>query len=416
MPRRSQEERRSSTRAALLAAGRELFATRGFADVPAEQIVRTAGVTRGAMYHHFGDKTELFAAVFEQLEAEITDDLVASLAEVPADALVPAAISAFLDICARPDVLRIALTDAPAALGWQRWREIERRHGLGLVNELLAQRAAASGTDVPPFLGQVVLGAVIEAALLIAHADDPAAARREAEASLGALLAGLDVLTYPRAMAEFTGFPEAALDFYDDLEMDNTKSFWEAHRATYDEAVAAPMKALVGALEPEFGTAKVFRPYRDVRFAKDKTPYKTHQGAYIAQAPSTGYYVQIGARRACASGVGFYEASSDRLAAIRAAIDDDAPRRRSRGDPRRADVGRLGARRRPAQDRAARLRRRPPPHRAAAAQVDDARQEPRLRAGHPHPRAARPGTRRLARGHAVRRVGPRPREGLNTHG
>ena len=124
-------------------------------------------------------------------------------------------------------------------------------------------------------------------------------------------------------MAEFTGFPEAALDFYDDLEMDNTKSFWEAHRATYDEAVAAPMKALVGSLEPEFGTAKVFRPYRDVRFAKDKTPYKTHQGAYIALAPSTGYYVQIAAS-GVRVGVGFYEASGDRLAAIRAAIDDDA--------------------------------------------------------------------------------------------
>jgi uncharacterized protein (TIGR02453 family) len=124
-------------------------------------------------------------------------------------------------------------------------------------------------------------------------------------------------------MAEFTGFPEAALDFYDDLEMDNTKSFWEAHRATYEEAVAAPMKALVGELEPEFGTAKVFRPYRDVRFAKDKTPYKTHQGAYIAKAPSTGYYIQIGAA-GVRVGVGFYEASSERLAAIRAAIDDDA--------------------------------------------------------------------------------------------
>ena len=123
--------------------------------------------------------------------------------------------------------------------------------------------------------------------------------------------------------SEFAGFPEAALDFYDDLEMDNTKSFWEAHRATYDEAVAAPMKALIGALEPEFGTAKVFRPYRDVRFAKDKTPYKTHQGAYIAKAPSTGYYVQISAA-GVRVGVGFYEASSERLAAIRAAIDDDA--------------------------------------------------------------------------------------------
>ena len=122
-------------------------------------------------------------------------------------------------------------------------------------------------------------------------------------------------------MAEFSGFPETALDFYDDLEMDNTKSFWEAHRVTYDEAVAAPMKALVGELEPEFGTAKVFRPYRDVRFAKDKTPYKTHQGAFIPKGPSTGYYVQLGAA-GVRVGVGFYEASTDRLAAIRAAIDD----------------------------------------------------------------------------------------------
>ncbi len=122
---------------------------------------------------------------------------------------------------------------------------------------------------------------------------------------------------------DFDGFPVAALDFYDDLEMDNTKSFWEAHRATYDEAVAAPMKALVGALEPEFGPAKVFRPYRDVRFAKDKTPYKTHQGAFIPKGPSTGYYVQLGAA-GVRVGVGFYDATSERLAAIRAAIDDDA--------------------------------------------------------------------------------------------
>ncbi len=124
-------------------------------------------------------------------------------------------------------------------------------------------------------------------------------------------------------MAEFTGFPEAALDFYDDLEMDNTKSFWSAHKDTYDTAVKAPMVALVAALEYEFGPAKVFRPYRDVRFAKDKTPYKTHQGAYIALAPSTGYYVQVAAS-GVRVGVGFYEASSDRLAAVRAAIDDDA--------------------------------------------------------------------------------------------
>ena len=96
-------------------------------------------------------------------------------------------------------------------------------------------------------------------------------------------------------MPDFTGFPVAALDFYDDLEMDNTKSYWEAHRPTYDTAVATPMKALVAALADEFGDAKVFRPYRDVRFAKDKTPYKTHQGAFVPKGPSTGYYVQVGA-------------------------------------------------------------------------------------------------------------------------
>lgn len=121
----------------------------------------------------------------------------------------------------------------------------------------------------------------------------------------------------------FEGFPEAALDFYDDLEVDNTKSFWQAHKAVYDQAVAAPIKALTAALEPEFGAAKIFRPYRDVRFAKDKSPYKTHQGAYVATGPSTGYYVQIGAAGVMV-GVGFYEASSARLAVIREAISDEA--------------------------------------------------------------------------------------------
>ncbi len=127
-------------------------------------------------------------------------------------------------------------------------------------------------------------------------------------------------------MQEFEGFPVAALDFYDDLEVDNTKSFFEAHRAVYDEAVAAPMKALCAELVAEFApdgrTAKVFRPYRDVRFAKDKTPYKTHQGAFVAAGPSTGWYVEISARGTRVGG-GFYEAAGPRLAAIRAAMADD---------------------------------------------------------------------------------------------
>jgi uncharacterized protein (TIGR02453 family) len=120
----------------------------------------------------------------------------------------------------------------------------------------------------------------------------------------------------------FEGFPVTALDFYDDLEMDNTKSFWTAHKEIYDAAVKGPMTALVAALEPEFGAAKVFRPYRDVRFAKDKTPYKTHQGAFVDAGPSTGWYVQIGAA-GVRVGVGFYEAGTARLAAVREAIDDE---------------------------------------------------------------------------------------------
>ena len=121
---------------------------------------------------------------------------------------------------------------------------------------------------------------------------------------------------------EFTGFPVAALDFYDDLEVDNTKSFWEANKAVYTEQVRKPMIALCDALSPEFGEAKVFRPYRDVRFAKDKTPYKTAQGAFVGVAPATGWYVQVGAP-GVRVGAGCYEASGERLAAIRAGMASD---------------------------------------------------------------------------------------------
>ena len=120
----------------------------------------------------------------------------------------------------------------------------------------------------------------------------------------------------------FTGIPIAALDFYEDLEADNTKSFWAAHKDTYDTAVKAPMTALVTALEDEFGTAKVFRPYRYVRFAKDKTPYKTHQGAFVASGPSTGWYVEVAAP-GVRVGAGFYAAEAAQLAALRSGIADD---------------------------------------------------------------------------------------------
>ena len=119
----------------------------------------------------------------------------------------------------------------------------------------------------------------------------------------------------------FTGFPEAAFDFYDDLEVDNSKVFWEAHKDTYRSAVLEPMTALTEELADEFGPAKIFRPHRDVRFSKDKTPFKTHQGAFVAVGPATGYYAQIAAPGFRVAS-GFYDAPAARLADIRKAIDN----------------------------------------------------------------------------------------------
>ena len=121
----------------------------------------------------------------------------------------------------------------------------------------------------------------------------------------------------------FTGIPIAALDFYEDLEADNTKAFWTAHKHIYDESVKAPLEALAAELSDEFGTPKFFRPYRDVRFAKDKTPYKTNQGAFVGAGPACGWYVEISAR-GVRTGAGFYDASGTDLARIRTSIDNEA--------------------------------------------------------------------------------------------
>jgi len=194
MPRRSQAERSRTTRTALIETARALFAERGYAAVPADEIVRAAGVTRGALYHHFGDKQGLFRAVVEQLEEEITAE-VAATARDASDPVAAglAALSRFLQVCQRDEVVRISLTDAPAVLGWQAWREIESRHGLGLITETL-EGAAAADMLIPvpiPELAQLMLSACSEAALMIAHAEDTESAKTRAEQALGAVVAGL---------------------------------------------------------------------------------------------------------------------------------------------------------------------------------------------------------------------------------
>jgi uncharacterized protein (TIGR02453 family) len=119
----------------------------------------------------------------------------------------------------------------------------------------------------------------------------------------------------------FTGISFAALDFYEDLEADNSKSFWTAHRHVYDEQVKAPLQELAAELAGEFGAAKFFRPFRDVRFAKDKTPYKTHQGVYFAESRR---YLQVSAAGLYASG-GYYDMASDQVARYRRAVAEDLP-------------------------------------------------------------------------------------------
>ncbi len=117
----------------------------------------------------------------------------------------------------------------------------------------------------------------------------------------------------------FDGIPFTALDFYEDLEADNSKMFWTAHKHIYDEQVKAPLLELAAELAPEFGSAKFFRPFRDVRFAKDKTPYKNHQGVYFAESRR---YLHVSAAGLYASG-GFYDVASDQLARYRRAVAED---------------------------------------------------------------------------------------------
>jgi AcrR family transcriptional regulator len=190
MPR-TQEDRSRSTRSALLAAGRRLFAEHGYAHVSADELVAAAGLTRGALHHHYKDKQGLFLAVFEQIERELSAEIAAAMAavdDVPTRLAV--GLGSFLDVCQRPEVVRIGLLDAPTVLGWQTWRAIEAEHGLGLIVNLL-NSAAAEGllTQRPsPVLARFVLSMIIESALLIAHGT---ATRAEIEESLGAMFGGL---------------------------------------------------------------------------------------------------------------------------------------------------------------------------------------------------------------------------------
>ena len=194
--KRTQEERTASTRAALIGAARELWAKEGYAAVGTPAIASAAGVTRGAMYHQFADKAALFRHVADVVEGDVTQRIATTVASSgatdPASAL-HAAVDAWLDACETAEVRQLLLLDAPVVLGWEGFRDIMLTHGLGLTEALLQAAMDAGQLPAQPArtLAHVLIGALDEAAMVVATSDDHDAAREELRGVLHELLDGL---------------------------------------------------------------------------------------------------------------------------------------------------------------------------------------------------------------------------------
>ena len=191
--RRTQEERSAATRDALIAAARKLWGLRGYAEVGTPEIATAAGVTRGAMYHQFADKAALFREVVEVVE----QDVMARMATIgatsggtsPADAI-RAAVDAWLEVSADPEVRQLILLDAPSVLGWAAFRDVAQRYSLGMTQQILTEAIRAGQLARQPVrpLAHVLIGALDEAAMAIAMAEDPKRARRETRQVLHRLI------------------------------------------------------------------------------------------------------------------------------------------------------------------------------------------------------------------------------------
>lgn len=194
-----QLEQAATTRAALVAAGRQLFVTRGYFDTGTEDIVAAASVTRGALYHHFADKRDLFRAVFNAVGADVLRGHTRSLTTGSGAVGDPwerlrAGLQRFLTTAAsEPEVQRITLIDGPAVLGWREWSELEERYALGLIEEAIT--TSVEHELIAPVatraLGHMLLGVLNAAALMVANARDRTRARRDASDALDAVLDGL---------------------------------------------------------------------------------------------------------------------------------------------------------------------------------------------------------------------------------
>ena len=188
------QARAEETRARVVASARKLFAEQGYFSTGTTQIVEAAGVgTRGALYHHFENKEALFLAVFEEIEIDLGAKVGVTITGDTWLERLEQALSGFLDASLQPEVRRVLLIDGPAVLGWDTWREIEARYGLGAFRHMLEQGVSEGSireVDADT-MAHLLLSVVDEAALFIAHADDPKAARVSTGASVAALVAGL---------------------------------------------------------------------------------------------------------------------------------------------------------------------------------------------------------------------------------
>jgi AcrR family transcriptional regulator len=189
-------EHAADTREALIGAARRLFARDGFDGTGTEQIVAEARVTRGALYHHFRDKADLFRAVMAQAAADVAqrliDEQLAAEATSPLDDIRDG-VSAFLDVCIGGDFQRIVLVDGPRVLGADAWEDLVDRYGRGILEEWLTRAAATGALDAVPVraLARLLIAMLTEASLAIARADDPLAERTELGQVLDRMLTGL---------------------------------------------------------------------------------------------------------------------------------------------------------------------------------------------------------------------------------
>ena len=190
---RTQAERRAATRRALLDAARSMFAEKGYHGAAAEEIVRRAGVTRGALYHHYEDKKDLFRAVVDEMEGEIDEEIeAAERAQPDLPEAVMAGYRAFVDAVLDPEMRRTFFLDGPSVLGWE-WREIDARHAVGKIEEGLEALIAEGFVEPQPVgpLARLINGTLLEAAFFVAASEDPEAARDEVWGAMERLVGGL---------------------------------------------------------------------------------------------------------------------------------------------------------------------------------------------------------------------------------